>query len=142
MRSPTISAGIIPYFQKDWAYYFLCVKHQRWHRGFPKWGIKEHESETEAATREFREETWIREIKINDKAKFMDHFPITNDGKQIEKTVTFFLGEISESELTDIHLQESEMANYKVWTYEEILETLTFDSAKQILREAFTFLTK
>jgi len=142
MRSPKLSAGIIPYFQRNGEYFFLCIKHQKWHRWFPKWGIEQHESETEAASREFSEETWIINIKIHSTTKFIEQFPIEYDWKKLEKTVTFFLGEISEHEITNIHLQSREMADYKVWTYEEILETLTYESAKTVFRAAFNSLEK
>ena len=142
MRSPQISAGIIPYFQRDGEYFFLCIKHQKWHRWFPKWGIEQYESETEAAIREFREETGIINVKINSTNKFIEHFPIEYDGEKLEKTVTFFLGEISESEIQNIHLQPREMADYKVWTYEEILKILTYESAKHMFTKAFISLEK
>lgn len=140
MRSPQYSAGIIPYFQKNGEYQFLCIKHQKWHRWFPKWGIEHNESQTETAIREFSEETGITQVKVNSKAWFIEQFPINNDGTILEKTVTFFLWEISESSIQDIHLQSREMADYTVWNYKEILELLTYDSAKQTFRDAFSYL--
>ncbi len=142
MRSPQISAGVIPYFQKNGEYVFLCIKHQKWHRWFPKWGIEQDESEIEAAMREFREETGITKVKINSTNKFIEHFPIEYDGEKLEKTVTFFLGEISENEISNIHLEARKMADYKVWTHEEILETLTYESAKHMFTKAFISLEK
>jgi len=142
MRSPQISAGVIPYFQKNGEYVFLCIKHQKGHRWFPKWGIEPYESESEAAVREFTEETWIINVKVNSTNKFIEHFPIEYNGEKLEKTVTFFLGKISESEIQNINLQTREMADYKVWTHEEILETLTYASAKHVFTDAFNFLKK
>ena len=64
--------------------------------------------------REFREETGITKVKINSTNKFIEHFPIEYDGEKLEKTVTFFLGEISENEISNIHLEARKMADYKV----------------------------
>ena len=82
----------------------------------------------------------MREVKIHSQTSFIEQFPINNDGVILEKTVTFFLWEISESQIQNINLQSREMADYTVWNYEEIIEILTFDSAKETFREAFSFL--
>lgn len=140
MQSPQISAGIIPYFQKEKQYYFLCIKHQKWHRWFPKWQRELWESEEQTAIREFQEETGIQDIEIIKASKITETFFIQQ--QNIQKIVTFFLGKIWSDWATNIHLQARELAEYFIGTYDEVYEKLTYDEAKKTFKYAFNRLSQ
>ena len=58
------SCGSIPFFQGPYGYRFLIIQHQEGHWGFPKGHIEKGETPEQTATREFQEETGIKNVQI------------------------------------------------------------------------------
>ncbi len=61
---------------------------------FPKGSIEAGESEVEAALRELREEANLSDLDILPDFRDQVHYHYRRNGREIEKTVTFFTGEI------------------------------------------------
>ena len=117
---------------------FLVLHYPAGHWDFPKGAVEKGETEEQAAKREIFEETGIR----------VDSF-ISNFRKQIEydyrrqdnlahKRVIFFLAKTNESKVR-ISFEHS---GYDWLTFEQLLRRLTFENAKNVLREVNSFLTK
>lgn len=131
------SCGIIPFFKKGQNYYFLIVKHNSWHRWFPKWHVELNESEVQTAKRELYEETGIENTVVIDNIKFLEKYMVSIEWKIVEKTVLYFLWIVSIDINTKIIIKDDEVSEYKIDTYDNVQKYLTYDSAKIILKEAF-----
>ena len=96
--------------------------------GFPKGHMEEGETEIETALREVKEEVGI-DVKINPEKRYSINYIIRNE---IDKTTVLYLATpITE----DVVMQEAEIENFKWCSYEEALETLTFDNLKELFKE-------
>lgn len=96
--------------------------------GFPKGHMEEGETEIETALREVKEEVGI-DVKINPEKRYPINYII---GNEIDKTTVLYLATpITE----DVVMQEAEIENFKWCSYEEALETLTFDNWKELFKE-------
>jgi 8-oxo-dGTP pyrophosphatase MutT (NUDIX family) len=103
---------------------------------FPKGHVEKKESDLDAAARELREETGIREIEfINGFAREITYF--FRAGPQlIRKTVIFFLGRTDKSRIRVSHEHEG----HEWLEYDQAVERLTYASAKDVLRHAHRYL--
>jgi bis(5'-nucleosidyl)-tetraphosphatase len=117
---------------------FLVLHYPAGHWDFPKGAVEKGETEEQAAKREIFEETGIR----------VDGF-LPNFRKEIEyyyrrqsnlshKRVIFFLAQTSESKVR-ISFEHS---GYDWLTYDQLQRRLTFENAKNVLREANAFLSR
>ena len=85
------------------------------------------------------EETGISDIEIINGLKYLDVYEFERVGRIIEKTVTLFVGFVKDKKVT---IQEKEILNYKWATYEEALETISFEEPRKILRKVVEDLKK
>lgn len=53
--------------------------------------------------------------------RYQEHYTFSQEGEEIDKTVIYFLGELSSQSVEEIVLQESEVAEFFIGTYEETL---------------------
>jgi tRNA nucleotidyltransferase (CCA-adding enzyme) len=134
------SCGIIPFLKRDQTYFFLIVKHNDWHRWFPKGHVELDESEIETAKRELWEETGIDDIRLINNKKFLERYVIPTEWLAIKKTVIYFLWALSIDIASDINIKDGEILEYKIDNYNNIQKYLTFDSTKIILKNAFNCL--
>ena len=98
----------------------------------PKGHIERGETETEAAMREVREETGLKNIKILNNFKETIKYFFKKENKTIFKTVVFYLAETTEKKVQI----SREHIGYKWLLYDNALNTLTFDNAKGVLKKA------
>ena len=105
----------------------LLIKSKRGHWDFPKGHIEKDETEKETALREVKEETNLDVDIISDK-KYFNHY-ITDIG--IDKTVVYFLAKKVNGKEKP---QEGETVEVKWFEFNKALEMLTFDNAKEILK--------
>ena len=63
---------------------------------FPKGSMDEGETETETALRELQEETGIVRVELLPNFRDHVHYKYRREGREIEKTVTFFTGEVKD----------------------------------------------
>ena len=132
-----ISAGVIVYFKEDHKVLYLTLHYESGHWDFPKGHVEENEKVEETALRETKEETNL-DVELNpDFKKSLSYF-FRRDGLLVSKTVYFFLGKTNNKKVKI----SSEHIGFKWLTYEDALELLTFDNAKEVLKKAHEFLTQ
>jgi len=69
--------------------------------------------------------------------RYQEHYTFSQEGEEIDKTVIYFLGELSSQSVEEIVLQESEVAEFFIGTYEEALARLTHNDPKVILKNVY-----
>ena len=114
------------YAENDGRRLYLIELMQKGHRSLCKGHMEEDESEHQTAEREILEETGL-------KVEFLDGFRETIEYSPYDgcmKTVVFFL---AKADTTDVAVQEEEVREISWLPFEEALEALTFESAKESL---------
>lgn len=128
------SCGAVIYRRINGGLEFLAVESKvNGHWGFPKGHVEDGESEKETAIREVLEETGLN-ITLVEGFRTKIEYSLSED---IRKEVIFFIGQTSEE---DIIIQEEEIGEYRWLNYNEMVELLTFDSNRNVLKEAQEFL--
>jgi 8-oxo-dGTP pyrophosphatase MutT (NUDIX family) len=130
------SAGFLIFHRRDGAapgdVRFLLLDYGR-HWDFAKGHVEKDETELEAAVRELREETGIRDIiPVSDFQREIVYFFRSTRKGLIRKTVKFFLAEVTK---TDVILSE-EHVGYEFLPYEQAVKRATFAAGKELLRAA------
>lgn len=129
------SCGAVVYKQEGNEYRFLLEKMKLGHTSIPKGHIEANESEQETALREIKEETNL-DVEID--TKFRDVISYSPyDGCM--KEVVFFIAKASKS--SKMTPQECEVNDLLWANFQEAKELLTFDSDKQVLKNAYAYLT-
>ena len=124
------SAGAVVYTVSDDKIKYLLIKSQNGDIGFPKGHIEQGENEEAAAVREIYEETSIKaELTGDFKAKIEYTMP---NGKS--KTVIYFTAVYANQ--TPKHNDGFEHNEYMLLEYNKALESLSFNSIKDILIKA------
>jgi len=93
--------------------------------GFPKGHMEQDETEIETALREIKEEVGL-DVEIDSKKRYTLNYIIRDE---IDKTSVFY---VAYPKNTNIKMQESEIEDIKWCTYEEALNTLTFQKWKEM----------
>ncbi len=128
------SAGIITFYIKNETPHFLLLHYPHGHWDLPKGKIEKGESKESAALRELKEETGLTAQIIEGFEKKLEYF-FKQDGELIKKTVYFFLGQALSDEIT----LSDEHIDFAWLPYDQALERLTFENAKEVLKEAKCF---
>ena len=116
---------------------FLLLNYGR-HWDFAKGHVEGDETQLDAAVRELREETGIRDVTpIPGFQQEIAYFFRSGRKGLIRKTVTFFLAEVSKP---DVILSE-EHVGYEFLPYEQALKRATFAAAKELLRAAHSHIS-
>lgn len=137
-----VSAGVIVFHRAEQGCRFLLVlsrltKRPLWE--FPKGGVDEGESLAEAAMRELREETGLRESDVRlipDFERREEYRFTTADGDErllIRKEVTYYLAETSR---TDVRIAEAEASEYAWLDRTEALRKLRYPGRRALLEAA------
>ena len=112
---------------------FLLIKDSYHNWGFPKGHLEPGESPADAARRETSEETGLNDLVVQGPIRIIDWF-FRFRGKLIHKYCHFFLLESLDGEAVP---QKDEGITACRWcTYEEALQTLSYDNARGVLRRA------
>ena len=137
------SSGAVVFYknENDERLYLLLhyrLKSDYW--DFPRGNIDPGEHSIETAKREIREETGLagNDIKFLAGFRKVVQWFYVLQGTRRFKQVTFFL---SEANKRNIEISKEHLG-YKWLSFDEALEQLTYNNAKQVLREAETFLNK
>ncbi|MFM7796355.1 MAG: NUDIX domain-containing protein, partial [Candidatus Nitrosotenuis sp.] len=85
------SSGIILFRNDGGKKLFLLLHYPSGHWDFVKGRIEKDEDEIQAAFRETREETGIKDIKLIEGFKEKIHYTYQHENKLIKKEVVFFL---------------------------------------------------
>ena len=129
------SCGAVIYTIVDGKRLYLIEVMQKGHTSFCKGHVEENESEHQTAAREIREETGLEVKFVEGFRQTVEYSPDTD----CLKTVVFFL---ADADSTNVTIQEEEVREIERLPYEEALTKLTFDSDRDILRQAECFLNK
>lgn len=122
---------------------YLILRYPSGHFEFPKGHMESGESEGDTLRRETEEETGIRTLRILPDRTSIRYFYIAKGGERerriregrglwIFKVVHFYPAETDETEVRISH----EHTGFEWLSYEEALEKLTFENAKEVLRRA------
>lgn len=116
--------------------YVIIVSH-RGILGFPKGHMKSGETEQETALREVFEETGLEVSFINGFRTSVVRPVIRDDKIVANKQIVYFLAEYTGQ---TCRAQESEVTDIRFLSYEEALSLFQFESNKDVLQQAHTFL--
>ena len=103
----------------------------------PKGIIEEGETEVEAAKREVMEETGLKDLSLIKKIGNI-HYNFWSRGRNLDKTVHFYLFETRQRETTVG--EEHDM--YAWFSFERALEALTYRNEREILKKGLKIATK
>ncbi|MEX2008522.1 MAG: NUDIX domain-containing protein [Candidatus Spechtbacterales bacterium] len=139
------SFGVIPVLQEGDALLFLLVQHayrsgknkHHGHWAFPKGHAENGEDALAAARRELEEETGIVKTHLLKEPRFQERYHFQQEGDTIAKTVTYFIGLVSDG---TVHPQEEEVQDFAWLPYEQALRRLTFKEGRRMLEEAHAYL--
>jgi 8-oxo-dGTP pyrophosphatase MutT (NUDIX family) len=139
------SFGVIPVDRRDArGPRFLLVRHHAGHWAFPKGHPEDGESAEQAARRELREETglsvggFVADPATDEAIELVERYVFTDrKGRRIDKTVTFFVGEVTDA---DARPQEEEIAELAWLTADAARERMSFDEGRRVLDEAIAVL--
>lgn len=109
----------------------LIVKHNEGHWDFPKGHMEKGEDEYQTAIREVKEETSV-DIELYKNNRYTINYSPKED---VDKTVVFFL---AKSKSDTLKKQDSEIANIGWFSYDEALEVLTYNTAKELLKKSYS----
>lgn len=128
------SCGAVIFKKVDGELYYLSIRSKRNnHWGFPKGHVEVGEQEQETAIREIMEETGLK-VNLIDGFRTKIEYLIAEN---IHKEVVFFTAEASTETVV---IEQEEISDFKWQRYEEMIETLTYVSCKNVLKEVKCFL--
>jgi 8-oxo-dGTP pyrophosphatase MutT (NUDIX family) len=137
-----ISYGIIPVFKKDKDCLFCLVLHKAGHWAFPKGHLIGNEKPLDTAKRELYEEAGITRCSIRENVLFEEKYSYEDNGQNIEKIVTYFLGFIYEPEINIPEKFKLEILDAKLLIYDEAMKLLTYETAKDLLKKVKDYLLR
>jgi len=117
---------------------YLLLQYGGGYWDFVKGQNEINESEKDAAIRELKEETGITQAKFVGDFRKKIHYSYRRRGQTIFKEVIYFLVQTQNSEVQLSY----EHVDYLWLNYEEGINKLTFNNAKNILKKAHEFLKK
>ena len=140
MQKEKSAGAIIFRMEKGKPLYLLLrypsVKSKKEYWDLPKGHMEKGEEERDTVIREVREETGLQDIEIFDGFRKEIRYWFQAKGQKISKTVAFYLAQTRQKKVTI----SVEHLGFLWLGYEEAREKLTYENAKQVLREARDFL--
>ena len=127
------SCGAVIYTQMDNTRLYLIEHMQKGHCSLCKGHAEEDETERQTASREILEETGLTVAFVNGFRETISYSPYEG----CRKTVVFFL---ARSDRTDVTAQEEEVREISWLSFKKAMEALTFESDRETLQKAETFL--
>ena len=132
-----VSAGIILFNEFD-ERKFLLLNYPSRHWDFVKGKMEEGETYHETALRETQEETGILDVEFLKGFKEEIEYYFRADNQDIHKKVIFFLGKTKTIEIILSH----EHLDFIWLNFDNALERITYENAKNILKKSKEFLDK
>ncbi|MEM1109396.1 MAG: NUDIX domain-containing protein [Planctomycetota bacterium] len=123
---------------------FLLIQHHAGHWAFPKGHPEAGETSIETARRELREEAGLEVSRLVESPAFEEAYSFTKkSGTVVEKTVTYYLGEISDTadgQVPEVVIQEEEVAAFAWGDAEATAARLTFAEGRRLFDEVLDYL--
>lgn len=132
------SAGAVLFYAAGQEPEYLLLHYTAGHWDFPKGNIEIGESETEAASREIREETGISDVEFVDGFRHKISYKYRKGRRLVNKEVVLYLAKAKTKEVKLSH----EHIGYAWKKYDDAMNQLTFKNAKNLLAAARDFLQK
>ena len=126
------SAGILVFRIENSTRHFLLLHYRSGHWDFPKGHLEKGETAAQAALRELREETGIRDVALLHGFQEKMSYAFTQRKRHIFKEVTFFVGETKTSRVRLSH----EHRGFVWLPFEAAVKKATFATAKDMLQKA------
>lgn len=127
------SAGVVVYYMRNAQPVYLLLRYSNGaHWDFAKGKIEAGESKQDAALRELHEEAGLHATLMPGFEYSFSYTYARKDGVQARKTVYFFIGIAHGINV----ILSSEHTLYAWLPYDQAIEQLTFDTAKQLLAAA------
>lgn len=144
-KKQDISYGVIPVYKEENGSYSVLVIHQRSWTGeqfwiFPKGHPEGDESPVQAAARELEEETGVTAVTIQPQPTFSMQYIFTHEGSTIKKTVTYFIGLVTDK--TTTITQPDEVVSTRWCSFTEAYELVSHENSKQIIKKVEAYLTQ
>lgn len=131
------SAGVVLFTEKNGQRKYLILHYPGGHFDFPKGHLEQGETERDAALRELREETGIEVPDFIPGFQQKMFYSFRRHDHRVDKTVTFYLAGTATSSVIISH----EHRGYLWLEFQQALQQITFENARQILRRAEELLT-
>ena len=100
--------------------------------GFPKGKLDAGENEVQAARREIAEESGLTDIELDLSFRFTIYYNYRSGHATIKKTVTYF---IARSHTDTVRISWEHVA-YRWASYEEAIELVVYENARNTLKQA------
>lgn len=126
------SAGVVVYMEKPDGNRFLLLNYPTGHWDFVKGKIEQGETLHQTAVRETKEETGISDLEFVEGFEEKINYNFQFEGELIQKEVVFFLAKTKTHTVNVSH----EHLDYTWLDYENALEKVTYQNAKNILSKA------
>lgn len=107
------------------------------HWSYPKGHAEGDEGKKETALRELEEETGITDIEFVNVPSLFENYQHEKDGKVYNKTNEFFIAFTDSDKVT---IQAEEVLEYKWATYDEAMQTFTYEEPKKLLKNVREYL--
>lgn len=136
MKIETSTGAIVYRYNQGVLEYLLEQSAPSHFWGFPKGHVEPGETNLAAAEREIYEETGLK-VKVDDSNfQALDEYPLANGN---QKRTILYLAEIKGN--PPLTKQDAEVSHLDWFNYPDAWTTLTYNSLKDILKRANTFLT-
>ena len=129
------TGGAVMFTEKDGQRKYLLIKNESGHIGFPKGHIDYGETETDTAKREVYEETGLELVPLGD---FRCEYTYLTREKTV-KTGVFFIGHY---DYREPEIQEDEILDDWLLTYDEALKKLNFPEDRELLTKAEKYISE
>jgi bis(5'-nucleosidyl)-tetraphosphatase len=135
-----LSAGAVVFYQdhEKSERLYLVLNYPAGHWDFPKGAVEKGETEEQAAKREIKEESGIEISAFVPGFKRKIEYRYRRANGLSHKQVVFFL---ARSDTRDVKISH-EHSNFDWLTWHQAQSRLTFDNARNVLRDADVFLSK
>ena len=117
---------------------FLLLQHNAGHWDFAKGNIEYGENESQAALREIREETGIESVHFLEGFRARVEYYYKRGGNLVHKEVVFFLARSDSQKV----ILSNEHIGYSWCAYDKSLAKLTYRSARDVLKQARSFIMR
>lgn len=134
MSTKETSAGVIIYRKTNEGLKFLLLYYGGRYWGFPKGKLDSGERSFKAALREVREETGIRpkDLHFGEVFKISDNFGFSRKGKEVDKTVTYYL---ARSKTSRVMISEYHQG-YGWFSLKEAERVIIHENLRKIIKKA------
>lgn len=128
------SCGVIVYRSDLEPIQFLLLHYPGGHWDFPKGHVEERDvNEQATALRELQEETGITQAEFKEGYRESMYYEFNRGHKErVKKVVVYFVAETTQTEISI----SFEHKNFRWLPYDEALERLTYENARDLLRKA------